>query len=118
MVVLGVLAATVILAVGGVDTSAAVVACNTDAKSVEVAVEAFHSNLGNVVDFGNYPNATSGTPSGNTQLTAPASSNYGGPYLRSWPSSAHYTITLGSSGDVYVNGSNYDSATNPCTSVS
>ena len=119
IVVLGVLAATVIIALGSTVNNAAVTACNADAKSVEQAVEAFHDNPNNTADSGSYPNASTGTPSGNDQLTAQASSGYGGPYLRTWPNSVHYTITLGTSGRVFVDGNDYDaSATNPCSLVS
>jgi hypothetical protein len=118
MVILGVLAATVIFALSGTASSAASSACNTDVKTVETALEAFHNNPSNSADSGNFPNPSSGTPSGNSQLLAPASSNYGGPYLRAWPSSTHYAITLGSSGHVLVDGKDYDnSATNPCSIV-
>jgi general secretion pathway protein G len=119
MVILGILASTVVFALSGTASSAASSACNTDVKTVETALEAFHNNLGNTADSGNYPNASTATPSGNSQLLAPASSNYGGPYLRTWPSSTHYTITLGTSGHVLVDGKDYDaSATNPCSTVS
>lgn len=118
MVILGILAATVIFALSGTASSAAVASCNSDVKTVETAVDAFHNNPGNTAAAGNFPNASIGTPSGNSQLTAPASSNYGGPYLRSWPNSSHYTITLGTSGHVLVDGKDYDtSATNPCSTV-
>ena len=43
IVVLGILAAVVIFALGGVTGSSAQSACNADAKSVEVAVSAFHT---------------------------------------------------------------------------
>lgn len=120
LAVLGILVATVIFALGATVTNAAVTACNADAKNVEIAVEAFHDNSANVAASGRYPNPTAGTPSGNSQLTAPGSSNYGGPYLRTWPISAHYTITLDATvpGQVDVNGTNYDGSTNPCSSVS
>ena len=116
--VLGILAATVILGLSSSVSSAAGSACNSDAKSVEIAVETFHSNPKNTANPNQYPNASSATPSGNSQLTAPAASNYGGPYLRTWPSSSHYTITLDlTAGQVDVNGQNYDGAINPCSLV-
>lgn len=118
--VLGVLAATVIFGLSGTVSDAAVSSCNSDAKSVDSAVVAFHNNAANTADAGAYPNPSGDTPSGNSQLTAPASSHYGGPYLRTWPSSASYSITLDATtpGQVDVNGSNYDGPTNPCSSVS
>ena len=47
IVVLGILAATVIFALGGVTGQSVQAACNSDAKSSEVAVEAYHSAPGN-----------------------------------------------------------------------
>ncbi len=44
IVVLGILAATVIFALSGVTSSSAVAACNSDAKSVEVAVQAYRGS--------------------------------------------------------------------------
>lgn len=100
IVVLGILAAVVIFALGGVTGQSAQSACNADAKSVEVAVEAYHTQVGS-------------WPTTNTQLTSTAVT--GGPYLRTFPSNGtHYTITLGTNGVVNVNGTTYDSTTNPC----
>ena len=47
IVVLGILAATVIFALGGVTGQSASAACNSDAKSTEVAVEAFKASPDN-----------------------------------------------------------------------
>ena len=109
IVVLGILAATVIFALGGVTGNSAKAACNSDAKSVEVAVEAYKANPNN---------PTNTFPTTSTELTGSAN---GGPYLRQWPNSTHYTITLTGTADgiVQVNGTSYDSsAGNPCTNVS
>jgi general secretion pathway protein G len=46
IVVLGVLAGTVIFALDGVNSSAAVASCNSDAKSVETAVAAYEAQVG------------------------------------------------------------------------
>jgi prepilin-type N-terminal cleavage/methylation domain-containing protein len=90
IVVLGILAATVIFALGGVTGSSAVAACNSDAKSVEVAVEAYHA----------YPGNNNAWPQTDGDLTGNAN---GGPYLRTWPSNTgHYTISIGTAGQVYV----------------
>jgi general secretion pathway protein G len=99
IIILAILAAIVVFAVGTSGTNARQAACNSDAKSVETAVEAYKAQ-----------NAT--YPTTPAQLTSGSSS-----WLRSWPSSANsYTITLDPStaGTVDVNGSNYDGATNPC----
>ncbi len=50
IVVLGILAATVIFALGGVTGQSAQAACNSDAKSVEVAVEAYKASPANTVN--------------------------------------------------------------------
>jgi prepilin-type N-terminal cleavage/methylation domain-containing protein len=112
IVVLGILAAVVIFALGGVTGQSAQSACNADAKSVEVAVEAYHTQVGTWPTAG----ATAAT-----QLTGTASVNGTtvGPWLRTFPSNGtHYTITVAAGGVVNVNGNNYDTGTNPCNSVS
>jgi prepilin-type N-terminal cleavage/methylation domain-containing protein len=108
IVVLGILAAVVIFALGGVTTSSAVSACNADAKSVEVAIEAYH-NL---------------NPGGGWPAAGPVTPLVTGGYLRTAPSNApHYAITLGANGVVLVAAPSsatavtYDSTTNPCASA-
>jgi prepilin-type N-terminal cleavage/methylation domain-containing protein len=77
--VLGILAAVVVFALGSVSAQAAVAACNADATTVQTAVSAYNAQTG-------------GTPEVTATLltTTPASS----PYLRSFPSSSSYTITI------------------------
>jgi general secretion pathway protein G len=85
IIIMGILAAVVVFALGGVTGSSAVAACNTDAKSVEVAVQAYYTQ-------------TSSWPTTQAQLTG---GSYAG--LRTWPSNAsYYTIALGTSGAVNV----------------
>jgi prepilin-type N-terminal cleavage/methylation domain-containing protein len=82
IVVLGILAAVVVFALGSVTGSSAKSACNSDAKTVETAIAAYQAN-----------NGTSVAPT-STLLTSTATT--GGPYLKSWPSnSSHYTIAIG-----------------------
>jgi prepilin-type N-terminal cleavage/methylation domain-containing protein len=105
IIILAILAAIVVFAVGTTGTNAKVAACNSDAKSVETAVEAYKAQTGTY-------------PISSTQLLT--STGTTGSWLRSWPSSANsYTIALDPStaGTVDVNGSNYDGATNPCSGV-
>ncbi|HVA99819.1 MAG TPA: prepilin-type N-terminal cleavage/methylation domain-containing protein [Acidimicrobiales bacterium] len=81
IVVLGILAAIVVFALGGVTGQSAIAACNADAKTVSVAVSAYLAQ----------------TPGG--QLTAGATGNLVPTYLKSWPSNAsYYTIGLGGAG--------------------
>ena len=130
IVVLGILAATVIFALGGVTGSSAQASCNSDAKSLEVAIQAYEDSS---------TNATNAAPTTKAQLVPQ--------YLRTYPSSSHYNIYIGgdtnnattstnpdydksgpqgTSGVVYVTPpgvayaaidttkQNYDSTTNPC----
>jgi general secretion pathway protein G len=79
IVVLGILAAVVVFALGGVTGQSAVAACQADAKTVATAVAAFQADNPGV------------TPT-SALLTGTADS---GPFLQSWPSnSSYYTITL------------------------
>jgi prepilin-type N-terminal cleavage/methylation domain-containing protein len=79
IVVLGILAAVVVLALGGVTGNATKSACQTDLQTINTAEAAYNANIGSYT----------GT---STNLTS-ASVN-GGPYLQSWPSNANYSIAL------------------------
>jgi general secretion pathway protein G len=92
VLILGILAAIVMFAVGSFTSTSAVAACNTDAKTVETAISAYDATNGT------YPPAQ--TTTSNAALTADPST--GGPYLRSFPSSSYYQISTDSSGNVYV----------------
>jgi general secretion pathway protein G len=82
IVVMGILAAVVIFALGGVTGTSQVSACNTDAKTVQLALSTFQTQ-----------NPTYTTAITSTVLLA--SGNNGGPFLQSWPSSSNgYTISL------------------------
>jgi prepilin-type N-terminal cleavage/methylation domain-containing protein len=79
IVVLGILAAVVIFALGGVTGKSAIAACQADGATVSTAVSAFNAqNPGTTV--------TETLLLGNT---------FGGPYLQSWPSNGtHYNFAL------------------------
>ena len=85
IVVLGILAAVTVFALGGVSGQGLAAACNADAKSVAVAQEAFRAQTagGYAVDV----------PALVNPLTP------GGPYLRSLPGNTNkYLITTGNVG--------------------
>ena len=85
VIIMGILAAVVVFALGGVAGTSAQTACNTDAKSVEVAVQRYY------IETSSYPTTTSQLTSGANQA------------LRSWPNNpTYYTITLGAGGVVDV----------------
>jgi general secretion pathway protein G len=91
IVVLGILAATVIFALGGVTGQSAQASCKSDAKTVEVASQAYISNNGNQ------------TAMTQADLTATANGINGHPYLHSWPSNTtFYAINLTADGTVTV----------------
>jgi prepilin-type N-terminal cleavage/methylation domain-containing protein len=82
IVVLGILAATVIFALGGVTSQSAVAACQSDGKSYEVAVAAYE----------NAPaNTTNAAPTGTSQLIGTA---LGGPFLHQSANNPAYIVAL------------------------
>jgi general secretion pathway protein G len=111
IVVLGILAAVVIFALGGVTGQSKTSACNADAKTVEVAVEAYKASPHNTANA---------WPTTKAELTAPAFQT--DPFLRTFPGTGNgYTVSLGTgtnAGQVFVAigtgaPANYDTA-NPC----
>ena len=83
IVVLGILSAIVVFALSGVASAGAAAACNTDAATVNLAVEAYDTQTGYVA--------------GSTTVAAPTASNLISiGYLKSFPSSTYYTITIAS----------------------
>jgi prepilin-type N-terminal cleavage/methylation domain-containing protein len=87
IVVLGILAAVVVFALGGVTGQSAVSACNADAKTVETAIAAYQAD-------GNDATLLT-TANGPGLLTTKAAAVTGSPFLQSWPSNAgHYTVTF------------------------
>src|SRR5665213_1967778 len=80
IVVLGILAAVVVFALGGVTGQSAQSACNADAKTVETAIAAYQAD-GNTL-----ANLTA-----SSVLTSTSAAVTGSPFLQSWPTNAgHY----------------------------
>jgi len=109
IVVLGILAAIVIFSLSGVTGQSKAAACNSDAKTVEIAVDAF--------------NAENGTFPGNqtSLLENSTTGAIGGPYVHQWPATNNgYAITIDGAGGVFVNAAAYDTSgggTNPCSTL-
>jgi general secretion pathway protein G len=83
IVVLGILAAVVIFALGGITGKSAVAACQADGATVSTAIAALEAQ---------YP-GTTWTSGATSNLTTTAD---GGPYIQSWPNnSAHYSFQGG-----------------------
>jgi general secretion pathway protein G len=78
IIIMGILAAVVVFALGGVTGTSAIAACNTDAKTVEVGVQAYYAQNNT------YPTTIAALDSGTNAA------------LRSWPSNnTYYFIGLG-----------------------
>jgi general secretion pathway protein G len=115
IVILGILAAIVVFAVGNTGKNSASAACKSDAKSVETALEAYKAQ-----NNGAYP-----TVNDWTALTTTGAA--GAPYLRAQPGTDHYTLTWDSSGNVLVGAAagtdpaptpqNFDTAPKACDDV-
>lgn len=97
IVVLGILAAIVVFALGGVTGKSAAAACQSDAKTVGTGVSAL------LAENPSLQTATSGltTAEWQTDMTAPASSTIttptvtGNPFVQTWPSSSSYGVFVG-----------------------
>ncbi len=114
IIILAILAAIVVFAVGTTGKNAAVASCDSDAKSIETAVEAFHAQtLAYPAAVGDL---TASTVTGGSTV---------GPWLRTIPGTTHYIISLTTSGTILVTapttavaGVNFDSSPDPCQNAS
>ena len=86
IVILGILAAIVVFAVGGITDRGVESACKSDLKNVEVAAEAYRANEG-------------AYPAGTTSVDR-IEVLEDDEYIRDAPSSLEYTITLNADGTV------------------
>jgi prepilin-type N-terminal cleavage/methylation domain-containing protein len=80
IVVLGILAAVVIFALGGITGKSQLAACQADGATVSTAIAAFHAQ-----------NPQSTPSSANLVATSTAT---GGPYIQSWPNATSYKYTI------------------------
>ena len=87
IIILGILAAIVVFAVGTTRGDAVASACKTDYKSIELAAEAYKTKKGS------YPSETQ-LKDGSTTL------------LKTWPTSSDYAFAFGSTGKITVSGAN------------
>jgi prepilin-type N-terminal cleavage/methylation domain-containing protein len=84
IVVLGILAAVVIFALGGITGKSAVAACQADGATVSTAIAAFNAQN---------PGLLVGTSA--AQQTLLTGNTLGGPYIQSWPSNLpHYRFYM------------------------
>jgi general secretion pathway protein G len=99
IVVLGILAAVVIFALGGITGKSAIAACQADGATVSTAIAALEAQNPTV--------GVTGATGVSVTLTSGALLSTGGltgdPYLGSWPSnSPHYAYTISSTGLLFL----------------
>ena len=87
IVVLGILAAVVIFALGGITGKSQLAACQADGATLATAVAAFHAQNPGVT-----PTSLLLTATTSTKLST------GGPYIQSWPNATSYKYTIAKSG--------------------
>ncbi len=94
IVVLGILAAVVVFALGGVTSKSAASACNADAKTVATAVAAYTAE-GNSLSQLTTANGPGLLDSASAEAAA-TPAIVGGPFLQSWPSNSgtNYAISF------------------------
>jgi general secretion pathway protein G len=88
IVILGVLAGIVVIAVGAFNERGEVAACKSDKKAVEVAIEAYRAKTGA------YPTGANSDARFAKLLNPDGVATTADGYLREAPSSTKYTITL------------------------
>jgi prepilin-type N-terminal cleavage/methylation domain-containing protein len=90
IVVLGILAAVVIFALGGITSKSALSACQADGATVATAISAFNAENG-------------GTPTVTITSLVTGTSSLGGQYISSWPSNGtHYGFGINAGGTLIV----------------
>jgi general secretion pathway protein G len=102
IVILGILAAIVVFAVGTTSTSSAQASCHADGRSVETALESFKAQTG---AYPKDPGNGDGTGAGWTTLTTAQAGPGGvtiGPWLKQQPGTAHYQVSFNALGVVSV----------------
>lgn len=96
IVVLGILAAVVIYAVGGITGKSARAACQADGATVSSAISDLNNEHPNV-----FVSVAATSPQSAENLLL--GSDYGGPYVSSWPSNApHYAFSVSTAGVLMV----------------
>jgi len=90
IVVLGILAAVVIFALGGITGKSAVAACQADGATVSTALAAFNAQ-------------NAGTTATEALLLSGTTANGNSPYIQSWPANdPHYAFSLSSDGKLII----------------
>jgi prepilin-type N-terminal cleavage/methylation domain-containing protein len=114
IVVLGILAAIVVFALSGVTSNSLVAACQSDSKTVDLAVANLQAEN---------PGSTYATaPAWQSALTTTSASVVGSPFLQTWPtgsqgSTQYYSISINPTAGTVLTGYADDGATTPPTAT-
>jgi prepilin-type N-terminal cleavage/methylation domain-containing protein len=93
IVVLGILAAIVVFALGSVTGNADVSACNSDSRTLDIGVQAYLTEN----PLASPASSNAASPNWETDLLGTA---LGGPYVQTWPGTSNgYTIVVAGAGD-------------------
>lgn len=113
IIILAILAAIVVFAVGTTSKNAQTAACQSDAKSLETAMEAYHALVGDYPAPGDATvNSTYYEPfTSTTSIPQGTGTETVGPWLRAAPGTAYYQILFNTSGSIWVTGSATTDAT-------
>lgn len=101
IVVLGILAAIVVFALGSVTGKSAAAACQSDAKTVQVGAAALMAENQSITTLTGYQTVSGSTTTPGTfetAMTATTSANAQGtvgyPFIRQWPNSSSYSVFM------------------------
>ena len=105
IVVLGILAAIVVFALGNVTGKSAAAACQSDAKTVGVGVAALTAENPTLATAGLTTAAFKTDMTATTTVTygSPAQNLVGNPFVQTWPKSSSYTISVADASSLAVN---------------
>ena len=103
IIVLGILAAIVVFALGGVTGKSAAAACQTDAATVNTGVAALLAeNPGYLTTGLNSTDFQAALTATSVPYTAAGVTVNGSPFIHTWPSSTSYTIVVGDGGNLSI----------------
>src|SRR5438132_3572297 len=106
IVILGILAAIVVFAVGTTSASSVQAACHADGKSLETALESYKAQTGAFPAADGNGNGTGAGWAALTTTATDANGNPIGPWLKQQPGTAHYRLSFaGTTGVVSVSNS-------------
>jgi general secretion pathway protein G len=94
IVILGILAAIVVFAVGTTSATSVQAACHADAKSVETALESYKAQTGTFPASAGVGSTGGGGWTALTTTATDAGGNVIGPWLKAQPTTTHYQISF------------------------